>query len=166
MLREQSLFADPRILSGYPYCQKQEDPLSDAILRTWRPIHDLDNDKWVAYFHPTDVKLTSQYAFYSTFSKWPYSYTWVITSSCKSFVIRTETKPSNSFARWWPLPCRQVVHIGFEILDDTTFVCRREIRPRMSETHGTYCWIMGLQDGLEVEREAIPKCEFTTCRAC
>lgn len=48
-------------------------------------------------------------------------------------------------------PLRQVVHIGLEILDDTTLVGGRKERPRVGELHCSDSGVVGLQDGLEVE---------------
>ena len=57
-------------------------------------------------------------------------------------------------------PLRQIVHVWLEILDDTTLVSGRKKCSRMGELHCADGGIMGLQNGLEVECQAIPQREL------
>ena len=62
-------------------------------------------------------------------------------------------------------PLRQVVHVRLEVLDDTTLVSGRKERSRMGKLHCSDGRVMSLQDGLEVERQAIPQRELAARRA-
>ena len=62
-------------------------------------------------------------------------------------------------------PGRQVVHVRLEVLDDTTLVGRRKVRPGMRELKCSHSGIVGLENGLEVEGQAIPECKFSARRA-
>ena len=62
-------------------------------------------------------------------------------------------------------PRVQVVHVRLEILDDAALVCRREVGARMRKLEGADGGIVGLQDGLKVERQAVPEGELAARRA-
>ena len=62
------------------------------------------------------------------------------------------------------LPCRQVVHVGLEVLDDTALVCRSKESSRVRKLHRSDGGIVRLQDGLEVEGQAVPQCELPARR--
>ena len=53
-------------------------------------------------------------------------------------------------------PLRQVVHVGLEVLDDAGLVRGRQVVTRMAEFEGANCGVVRLEDGLEVEGEAVP----------
>src|SRR5260221_190111 len=93
----------------------------------------------------------------------PNSYDRIITSRFKPPVIRAEADYSNYFIRGRSLPGCQIVHVRFEVFDDTVFVCRYEISTRMSKLHSTYRMIVRLENGLEIEGKAIPQSEFAAC---
>ena len=63
------------------------------------------------------------------------------------------------------LPCCEIVHIRLKILDDSALVCRCKVEARVRELHRSDCTVMGLENSFEVERQSVPNCEFTACRA-
>lgn len=106
--------------------------------------------------------LTCKDALHSTLLEGPYPNTGVVTGRRKPTIIRAETDTSDSFSRCRALPCRQIVHVGFEVFYYPRFVRRGEIGSGMCEGESTDGGIVGLEDCLEIEREAVPKCEFPT----
>lgn len=69
------------------------------------------------------MSLTCENALNSTFLKGPYPDTGVVTGSRKTAIIWTKAETSDCFPRGGALPCRQIIHVGFEVLDDSTLVC-------------------------------------------
>ena len=63
------------------------------------------------------------------------------------------------------LPRCQVVHVWLKILDDAGLVDGHEVRSRVVELKRADSRVMGLKNGLEVEGQAIPECEFSARRA-
>jgi len=63
-----------------------------------------------------------------------------------------------------PLPCSQVVHIRLEVFDDSTLVSGGQICTRVRELEGSNSGVMGLQDCLKIERQAIPEGKLSACR--
>ena len=59
-------------------------------------------------------------------------------------------------------PCREVVHVGLEILDDPRLVCGRDVGAGMVEGQRADGGIVRLQDGFKVERQPVPSREFPT----
>ena len=63
------------------------------------------------------------------------------------------------------MPSCQVVHIGFEVLDDATLVGGSQIRPGVSEGEGADSCVMSLENSFKVEGESIPESELSARRA-
>jgi len=82
----------------------------------------------------------------------------------ESTVVGAERQPTDGFAV--PRPRGQVVHIRLEVLDDAALICRRQVGTGVRELHGPHCAVMRLQDGLEIERQAIPERELSTRGTC
>ena len=64
------------------------------------------------------------------------------------------------------MPSGQIVHVGFEILDDTRLVCRCEEGTVVRELKSAYGSIVGLKNCLKVEGETVPESELATRRSC
>lgn len=104
--------------------------------------------------------LTSEHPLFPALLKRPYPDSRIIARSSKSAIIWTEAQPTDGFTV--ALPCRQVVHVRLEVLDDSALVGGRKVKPRMRELHRTHSAVVCLQDGLEVECQAVPERELAT----
>ena len=108
--------------------------------------------------------LTCQDTLLTRFLKGPYADGGIVTGGCKSAVVWTERDGADGLAM--ALPSGEVVHVWLKVLDDAGLVCRRQIGTRMAELESADCGVMGLENGLKVESETIPKSEFAACGAC
>ena len=162
-LKAQCPSAEPRTWWECPCFLTQGDLWWDAILRILHPIRGLRRNFNIALANRKYQNPTSEHTFSPTFLERPYANGWIITSSRKSPIIRAEAQPPNSFPM--PIPCRQIVHVGLEVLYYAALIGRSQVSPWMSEWNSTYCGIVCLEDRLEVESEPIPKRELSTCWA-
>lgn len=107
--------------------------------------------------------MSCENALFSALLERPYTDGRVVACSRKPSIVRTETKATDGFTV--SLPRIQVIHVGLKIFYDSALVGRRQICSGMRELECANGRIMGLQNRLKVERQAIPKCEFSACRA-
>jgi hypothetical protein len=63
-------------------------------------------------------------------------------------------------------PRGQVVHVRLEVLDDAGLVCRRDVGAGVVEGQRADGGVVRLENGLEVEGEAVPCCELPARGAC
>ena len=87
----------------------------------------------------------------------------IVACGRETVVVRAEAETADGLAM--ALPRSQVVHVGLKVLDDAALVCGRQICARVRELHRANRIVVRLQDGLEVERQAIPEGELSACGA-
>ena len=105
-------------------------------------------------------------AFLARFLKGPYPYARVVAGGCETTVVWAEADPPDGLSGAGALPGGEIVHVGLEILDDAALVRRGEVGAGMGEGEGADGGIVRLEDGLEVEREAVPEGELAAGGPC
>ena len=110
-------------------------------------------------FDALDVPpVTRKDAFLSTLGERPDAHGRVVAGCGEALVVRRETETTHGFSMCGP--CREVVHVGLEVLDDPRLVCGRDVGAGVVEGQRADGGIVRLQDGFKVERQPVPSREF------
>ena len=102
-------------------------------------------------------------ALFSALGEGPDPHGRVVAGRGETRVVRREAEPANGLAVCGPRG--QVVHVGLEVLDDAGLVRRRDVGAGVVEGERADGGVVRLENGLKVEREAVPRCELPARRA-
>lgn len=108
--------------------------------------------------------VAGEHALFAALGEGPHAHGRVVARSGEPCIVRRETEPAHGL----PMcrPCSQVVHVRLEVLDDAGLVGRRDVGACVVEGQRADGGVVRLENGLEVEGEAVPCCEFPACGAC
>ena len=108
--------------------------------------------------------VSGKHAFFAALGEGPHAHGRVVARSGEPRVVWRETQPAHGLPMCRPRS--QVVHVWLEVLDDTGLVGRRDVGACVVEGQRADGGVVCLENGLEVEGEAVPCCEFPARGAC
>ena len=108
--------------------------------------------------------VSGEYALFAALGKGPHAHGRVVARSGEPRVVWRETEPAHGLPMCRPRS--QVVHVRLEVLDDTGLVGRRDVGACVVEGQRADGGVVCLENGFEVEGEAVPCREFPACGTC
>ena len=108
--------------------------------------------------------VSGKHALFAALGEGPHAHGRVVARSGEPCVVWRETEPAHGLPMCRPRS--QVVHVRLEVLDDAGLVGRRDVGACVVEGQRADGGVVCLENGLEVEGEAVPCCEFPACGAC